>query len=359
LHGYLRGREQGCYRADAAQQAVLVELEALYRALMQRHRRERALLRRLGRACGLLPPLAVRGLYLWGGVGRGKTCLADLLHESLPFAAKQRLHFHRFMLMVHERLHAIGQVQDPLRRLAARLGRRCRVLFLDEFHVSDIGDAMLLGRLLEALFADGITLVATSNQAPAELYRDGLQRDRFLPAIALLEQHTRVVHLGGDEDYRLDFLERTGVYFDEADRRRMAEDFRRLAPHDDGRPRWIELQGRRLRAERSAGGVAWFEFEELCAGPRSAVDYLQLARLFQTLLISGVPCFDADGDDAAKRFIVLVDTLYDRNVRLVLSAAAAPEALYRGRRHAEAFVRTASRLREMRSHAYLARAHRP
>jgi cell division protein ZapE len=236
------------------------------------------------------------------------------------------------------------------------------VLCFDEFHVSDIADAMLLGRLLESLFARGVTLVATSNIAPEQLYRDGLQRERFLPAIDLLKRYTRVFNVDGGVDYRMRYLEQAQVYFcpaGEAADRALDDLFDHVAPESGSRNMTVEIEGRRIPVLRRADSVAWFRFADLCEGPRSAADYIEIARQFQTVLISGIPHLGAADNDAALRLITLVDELYDRNVRLLASAASAPDALYSGGRHAAAFQRTVSRLVEMQSKAYLARPHQP
>ena len=299
-----------------------------------------------------------RGLYLWGGVGGGKTFLMDLFFDALPHARKQRIHFYRFMRQVHALLQDEHR-RNPLEAVAARLARRARVLCLDEFFVSDITDAMILHHLLRALFAANVVLVTTSNTAPRELYRDGLQRERFVPAIELLEKHTQVVHLDARTDYRLRTLEAGEVYHhpcdDDADEA-LKRAYAAIAADGDGDDH-IEINGRDLAVVRQSHGVVWFTFGAVCEGPRAPADYIEIAHLHHTVLISGVPSF-ARRDDAARRFIQLVDELYDRNVKLIVSAAAAPGDLYRAGRLAREFERTTSRLIEMQSRRYLARAHR-
>ena len=302
-----------------------------------------------------------RGLYLWGGVGRGKTFLLDLFHEHLPLAEKRRVHFHRFMLEVHARIRELGEREDPLAEVAAGYAASLRVLCLDEFFVSDIGDAMILGRLLQQLFERGVVLVTTSNTAPQNLYRDGLQRARFLPAIGLIERHCQVLHLQSPTDYRLRSLTQAPTYHQPlgagADAA-LEECYVRLTADSvrDGEP--LAINGRTIDTVDSSEGVAWFEFAALCEGPRAAADYIEIARDFHTVLVANVPGFDKRNEDAALRFVHLVDELYDRNVNLILSAAALPTGLYRGDRHAHAFERTASRLIEMQSEAFLAREHK-
>ena len=313
---------------------------------------------------GLLPARArspVRGLYLWGGVGRGKTWLMDLFYSSLPFPERRRRHFHRFMHDVHAELGRLREQRSPLDHVAAGIARDTRVLCFDELFVTDIADAMILGGLFAALFRRGVTLVATSNVAPSELYRDGLQRERFLPAIALLEEHLEVIHVSGATDYRLRQLTEAGTYLasgatDTA--ARLEALFRELGGPGDESSGAITIEGRRIPVVRVAHGAVWFTFAALCAGPRSPEDYIEIAREYQSVFVSDVPVLDTDHENEARRFIALVDELYDRNVNLVLSAAAPPAQLYAGQRLRQPFERTASRLTEMQSEEYLAREHR-
>ncbi len=303
----------------------------------------------------------VRGLYIWGSVGRGKTCLMDLFFESLTFKQRQRSHFYRFMREVHARLHALKGVEDPLEQVAQEISQRIRLLCFDELFVSDIGDAMILGTLFDALFRRGVTLVATSNVAPDDLYKDGLQRQRFLPAIDLLKRHLDILHLDGSLDYRLRHLQQSGTYLLRAAsgiQERMRKLFADLIGQPGSGPRAVEVNGRSIEALDTSRDIVWFDFAALCEGPRSQNDYIDLAHDYHTVFISGVPVFDASREDAARRFIMLVDEFYDRGVKLVLSAAAAPSALYRGERLGFEFERTASRLIEMQSGDYLARQHR-
>ena len=302
---------------------------------------------------------APAGLYLWGGVGRGKTYLMDLFFECLPFEEKLRLHFHRFMRRVHGELKALERVANPLTHVAERMAGEGRVLCFDEFFVTDIGDAMILGELLGALFDRGVTVVATSNVEPARLYENGLQRRRFLPAIERIESHMRILHVRDGIDYRLRVLAAADTYLhpaSDATDQRLAEAFAALAPHAE-KDVSIEVNGRRIAATGAGDGVAWFDFSGICAGPRSANDYIEISREFHTVLVSGVPRFDADSEDVARRFVALVDEFYDRGVNLMLSASCEIGDLYRGRRLHLEFERTQSRLREMRSAEYLARTH--
>ena len=305
------------------------------------------------------------GLYLWGGVGRGKTLLMDLFYESLPtddaHGGKLRMHFHRFMQRVHGELKAHGGTANPLQRIADRFAERTRVLCFDEFFVADIGDAMILGELMQALFHRGLTLVATSNIHPDDLYENGLQRRRFLPAIEALKRHTLVHRLGGETDFRLRVLERAEIYhspLDVAAEQSLSASFAELAPEQTSAAADLEVENRLMRARRLAPDVAWFEFKELCEGPRSQNDYIELARCFHTVLVSNVPRFTPKGEDAARRFISLVDEFYDRNVKLIVSAEAPIAKLYGGERLQFEFERTRSRLLEMQSREYLGRSHK-
>ena len=355
---YAAGVANGEWLADPAQQALLPELDRVQRELLAAQ--GDGVLGRL--AAKLRAPEPVRGLYLWGGVGRGKTFLADLLHDALPSVPRQRWHFHRFMGEVHARLRALPNTSDTLSVVGADLAGEMRLLVLDEFFVSDIGDAMILGRLLERLFERGVTLVTTSNIPPPELYRDGLQRASFLPAIALLERHCAVHELASAHDYRLRQLTRAATYLTPlgaASEAALAAHFAHLTAHAPRETGPLVIHGRTLHAKALADGVAWFEFAQLCEGPRAVADYIELARDFHTVLVSNVPRFDDGNMDPARRFVHLVDEFYDRHVNLLLSAAADALSLYSGDKLAREFERTGSRLVEMQQQAYLAREHRP
>ncbi|MDE2221425.1 MAG: AFG1 family ATPase, partial [Gammaproteobacteria bacterium] len=302
----------------------------------------------------------LRGLYLWGGVGRGKTWLMDLFYDSLGGAARRRQHFHQLMRDMHAALAAIRGREAPLQIVARRMARRASLWCLDELQVDDIADAMLLGTLFEALLRERVTLVFTSNVPPAGLYRDGLQRARFLPAIALLEERLDLVEIDAGSDYRLRQLRQAPIYLDQADpatATRFAALYGKLAGAHGESSRHLDLGGRSVTAQRRTGGVVWFSFATLCGGARSTDDYALLADTFHTVLVSDIPVLEAAHDDAARRLINLVDEFYDRGVKLVVSAAAAPADLYRGERLAFEFRRTTSRLIEMQSESYLARAH--
>jgi cell division protein ZapE len=305
-------------------------------------------------------PGTTRGLYLWGGVGRGKTLLMDAFFASLGPVTGERSHFYRFMRNVHEELGRVKGSESPLDLVARRIAKRVRVLCLDEFFVGDIADAMILSGLLDGLFRRGVTLVATSNVAPQDLYEDGLQRQRFLPAIALIEAHVDVLRVDSGIDYRLRQLERAPTYLDSAlpqTAAAMRERFTALAGGSAVAPATLVVEGRPIRALATGPDIAWFEFSELCEGPRSQNDYIDLARLFGTVFISNIPVFTPSHEDAARRFVMLIDELYDRGVKTVVSAAAQPAELYRGERLRFEFQRAASRLVEMQTQAYLAGHH--
>jgi cell division protein ZapE len=357
---YLAELAQHGFAPDAAQLAAVTRLEELRRRLVARQSGAGfsvGLLSALRRARAREPE---RGIYLWGGVGRGKTFLLDLFFQELPLERKRRTHFHRFMHGVHATLRELRAVEAPLAEVAHRIASEATVLCFDELFVSDIADAMILGGLFEALFREGVTLVATSNVPPSGLYRDGLQRQRFLPAIALLERHTEVLEMDAGTDYRLRQLEKARIYLgpeeDDPDAM-LAREFELIADGPGEADATLTIDGRPVRARRLADEVAWFDFDALCAGPRGAADYIELARSYHTVLLSAVPVMDASADDQARRFVTLVDEFYDRGVKLIIAAAAAPPELYRGERLAFEFRRTSSRLAEMQSREYLARPH--
>ena len=310
-------------------------------------------------------PPPIRGLYLWGGVGRGKTWLMDLFYQSLPFPERRRRHFHRFMHDVHANLRELQQRPEPLEVVASQIAASTRVLCFDELFVSDIADAMILGGLFAALFKRGVTLVATSNVAPTDLYAGGLQRQRFLPTIDLLQEHMDVMHVRGPVDYRLRSLTQAGTYLPagaadtQARLDALFADLRCDGDTEDDHGSSIMIEDRPIPIVRVSSSVAWFEFMALCSGPRSQEDYIELAREYQSIIMANVPILDSMHEDEARRFVALVDELYDRNVKLIVSAAAAPGELYRGNRLGLVFERTVSRLIEMQSAEYLAREHKP
>ncbi len=302
----------------------------------------------------------VKGLYLWGRVGSGKTYIVDMLYDCLPFDHKLRVHFHRYMQWVHAQLKQLNDVKEPLRRVADKLARDTRVICFDEFHVSDITDAMLLSGLLRELFRHGVTLIATSNEHPDKLYWGGLQRERFLPAIELIKQHTHVVSLDTGVDYRLRYLDQARTYhypLNTDSSQRLKESFTKIASKDAVENISIEIEGRTFTVKRLASGVAWFDFIELCDGPRGVADYIEIARQFQTVFVEGIIQMNDAENDLARRFINMVDEFYDRNVKLIITAQASAQELYVGKRLRQEYARTASRLIEMQSHEYLGRPH--
>lgn len=357
---YKKRIARGDLAADAAQARAIAALDRLHRELVKAAR-PRGLRKTLASLAGKKPK-PIRGLYLWGGVGRGKTFMMDLFYNALPFEEKRRQHFHRFMADVHERLKSHRDVEDPLEHVAEEIAANTRVICFDEFVVTDIADAMLLGLLFKGLFARGVTLAATSNIVPDQLYAGGLQRQRFLPTIELIRQHTEVIHVDGATDYRLRALEQADVYQTplgpEAEAK-LTQFFESIAPDEGDHGGHIELFGRKIAYRRAADGVIWFDFPQVCDGPRSQDDYIELSRLYQTVLVSNVPKFDATLENQARRFIALVDEFYDRRVKLILSAAAPVTEIYAGERLRHDILRTQSRLQEMQSHEYLAEAHRP
>ncbi|MFC3116332.1 cell division protein ZapE [Cellvibrio fontiphilus] len=367
LERYRRDLTRSDFRHDTAQEQAVQHLQRLYEELVaawQDEQQQSALGAFFKRLRGDESRKLVRGLYFWGGVGRGKTYLMDNFFESLPFEQKLRAHFHRFMRRVHAELKKLDGQKNPLKKVADIIAHEARVICFDEFFVSDITDAMILGTLMEELFARGVTLVATSNIVPDGLYRDGLQRARFLPAIALLNEHTLVVNVDGGVDYRLRALEQAELYhypLDEAADKSLLCSFKSLLPSGGiyQSDVALEVEGRMILARHLGEGVAWFDFVELCDGPRSQNDYIELAREYHTVVLSNVPALGRAKDDQARRFVNLVDEFYDRQVKLVISAELPLANLYSSGKLDFEFQRTVSRLLEMQSHDYLAKPHRP
>ena len=348
-----RATELG-FRLDPAQQRAAATFAALAAALAEG----------ASGGAGWLPwkrrRAPVRGLYLWGGVGGGKSFLMDTFFEHVAFTPKRRVHFHRFMQEIHARLRELQGRVEPMSEVAAAVAQEARLLCLDEFQVTDIGDAMLMRKLLEGLLAREVTIVTTSNTPPGRLYLHGLQRSQFVPAIELIERQLDVMHMDDGTDYRQAALERAGTYHvppgPEADAA-MAEMFRTLAG-TDGTPQVVSIEGRPVSARAVADGAAWFDFEALCDGPRAQADYIELARRHHTVFLSGVPRFKAAGEaDRMRRFTWLVDEFYDRRVKLIVSAAADAIALYSDVNVTAEQERTASRLVEMQTHRYLGEPH--
>jgi cell division protein ZapE len=339
---------------DHAQMAALDRLQQLADELAEFRRARSSTLKRLFAA-----PEVPRGVYLWGGVGRGKTLLMDGFFATVPIRRKTRVHFHAFMRDVHESLAELKDESDPLVQVAAQIARRHRLVCFDEFHVSDIADAMILGRLLAALFESGVVLVMTSNYAPDDLWPDGLLRERFVPAIALIKQWLDVVEVDAGVDYRLRTLEHVETFHvpgGAAADAVMARAFEAMRSGPDEETQ-VAIQGRTIGARRRAGSIIWFDFDALCNGPRSQRDYLELARCFAVIFLSDIPRFTLEHADAARRFTWLIDILYDHRVKLVASAAAPAAELYPEGPNAWEFSRTVSRLTEMRTREYMALPH--
>lgn len=354
---YRQGVLEQRWQDDAAQCVVLIYLDRIHGELV--HSAQHDWWRRL--QAQLIGAKKIRGLYLWGGVGRGKTFLVDLFYETIPGEKKLRLHFHRFMGRIHAELKKLAGREDPLQEVAQQLAAQAQLLCLDEFFVTDIGDAMILGRLFHHLFGLGVVLVTTSNIPPNLLYRDGLQRAKFLPTIALIEHHCDVVQLESTQDYRLRTLTSASVYHFPLTPG--AEDallacFQRLVPSALRTEPDIKINHRTIAVKHRADGIIWFEFAALCDGPRAVADYIEIARSFNTVLISHIPQFTNELEDPAHRFIHLVDEFYDRNIKLILSAATSIFELYKGKKLHNEFSRTQSRLIEMQSVEYLAREHK-
>jgi cell division protein ZapE len=344
--------------ADLAQLEVAQRLEALAEHLSHWRRPRAGLWSKLGGKRGEAP----RGLYIHGPVGRGKTMLMDLFFELVAFEPKLRCHFHEFMADVHERIAAArrGHGGDPIAVVAGVLAEETGLLCFDELQVTDIADAMILGRLFKQLFARGVVVVATSNAAPRDLYKDGLNRLLFLPFVALIDENVDVVELRAAKDYRLDKLAGLPLYFTPADAQARSELDRhwdRLTGRHPARVETLHVKGRSVTVPKASMGIARFDFKELCEAPLGALDYLHIAHTFHTVIIEHIPVLTRERRDVARRFITLIDTLYDNGVCLIASAEAEPSALYREGDGADAFERTTSRLMEMRSEDYLATRH--
>ena len=338
------------YRSDEAQLRAVAALERCENEWVEYKARRRNAITKL-----LVRPPIPRGVYMWGGVGRGKSFLMDGFFQSVPLQRKTRLHFHEFMREVHRELQELKGTVNPLDELGRRMARRYRLICFDEFHVADVTDAMILHRLLQALFDNRVSIVTTSNFHPDGLYPNGLHRDRILPAIELLKQHLEVVNVDAGTDYRRRTLQHVKLYHcplgAEADAA-MEAAFGQLAEARDEEP-VLQIEHRSIRAVRRAGGVVWFDFRTLCGGPRSQNDYLELASRFHTVLLSNVPHMPVRMASEARRFTWLVDVLYDRRVKLIISAAVPPEELYTEGPLSHEFPRTVSRLNEMQSEEYL------
>lgn len=349
---------------DPAQEIAVKALQRVYEDLTQATEPTSVVSKLLIKLGVKAEASAPKGLYLWGGVGRGKTYLMDTFFDALPGDKKLRAHFHRFMHQLHLDLDELKGVRDPLLVIAKKMAGQYQVICFDEFFVSDITDAMLLGTLFQALFKEGVVLVATSNIIPDELYRNGLQRARFLPAIALINQHCEVLNVDSGIDYRLRTLEQAEIFhhpLDEQADKNLLYYFRQLAPEAEILTEAIEIEGRAIVIRQQAQGVLLVDFRALCDGPRSQRDYMELARLYHTVLLSGIEQMGAllTGDDIARRFLAVVDEFYERNVKLIVSAAVPLEEIYADGLLEFEFRRCRSRLIEMQSHDYLKTEHLP
>ena len=334
--------------SDPAQWRAVERLQRLFEEWSAYKARRGTALRRL-----LVKPPLPKGVYLWGAVGRGKSFLMDAFFRCVPLVRKRRVHFHHFMREIHRELESLKGTEDPVAAAAARTARRYRLICFDEFHVSDIADAMILGRYLEQAMDRGVQFVMTSNYPPDRLYPNGLQRERFLPAIELLKARLDVIEVDNGTDYRRLKMEKLKVYHvgpgADAELGRIFDALRDV--EDERQP--LDVEGRRIPYRRRAGGLVWFDFDVLCGGPRSYADYVDLTMRFHTVMLSGVPRMSPKAADAARRFTWLVDVLYDERVNLVIGAEAPPEALFTEGEHSAEFQRTVSRLHEMQSVEYL------
>ena len=361
---YRRSIDLGELMPDVAQAAVIDRLAQLFERAMKRQTPSSGLVKDvLVKWLGLSSSNvagSVRGLYIWGGVGRGKTMMMDMFCSALPPERRQRMHFHRFMRRVHDALGRYSGQANPLLKVADEIAADGDILCFDEFFVSDIGDAMILGEVMTALFQRGVSLIATSNVEPVNLYKNGLQRSRFLPAIDQIYAHCDIHEIDSGQDFRLRTLQQAKLYHhplgDKAQQSLLAG-FSALAAELEKNNVKLRIENRMIEAVKVAGDVAWFDFPSICEGPRSQNDYIELATLFTTVLVSNIPLLDASREDAARRFISLVDEFYDRRVKLIVSADQPITTLYQGQRLTFEFERTQSRLLEMQSEAYLSEAH--
>jgi len=348
------------FQYDEAQENAVKELQRLFDELSQPKKKPTWRVTLKATFGKKMPEMNIQGIYFWGGVGRGKTYLVDTFYDCLPFENKMRVHFHRFMHRIHQELKQLSKQQDPLKIIAKKISKETRIICFDEFFVSDITDAMILGTLMQELFAHGIVLVATSNIVPDELYRNGLQRARFLPAIELINRHCRVVNVDSGTDYRMRTLEQAEIYhfpLDDNAQTNLDSYFEKLAAEVYESDTDVEIEGRNIPAIKKAESVVMFEFRALCDGPRSQTDYIELSRIYQTVLLANVEQMGEASDDIARRFIAMIDEFYERNVKLIISAEVAAEELYTSGRLSFEFQRCLSRLQEMQSREYLKRPH--
>lgn len=367
LEKYKRDLMRPDFMFDTAQEHAVMALQRLFDDLMRVRERPVnqglwAKLKALSSGSAAPATDLVKGVYFWGGVGRGKTYLVDTFYDCLPFENKMRIHFHRFMYRVHQELKGLEQQKNPLKIVAKRFADEAKIICFDEFFVSDITDAMILGTLFEELFAHHVILVATSNIIPDELYRNGLQRSRFLPTIALINKNCEIVNVDSGVDYRLRTLEQAEIYhspLDSAAQANLEQYFQQLSCEPRNYRSAINIENRQISALAEADSVLMIDFAELCGGPRSQLDYMQISRIYHTVLLANVTQMGNDCDDMARRFIAMVDEFYERNVTLIISAEADMADLYSSGSLEFEFRRCLSRLQEMQSHDYLAREHLP
>lgn len=355
LSWYRLAAKQEGFIADPAQESAIGCLNSLWEDLMDFKEKRNRFLGRSFRA-----PVSPRGLYLWGGVGRGKSFLMDTFFGCLPYQRKRRVHFHAFMSEIHQKMREMKHMENPLKAVADDIAQVVRVLCFDEFHVSDIADAMILGRLLEGLFAHGVVLIATSNYPPSNLYPQGQNRSSFLPTIKLLEENLTILNVDSGEDYRLRTLRQAAIFHipnSPENEAKLAVLFDQLAAQQERLPEEIEILGRTLKAKAHTAQMVWFDFRTLCFGPRSQQDYLFLAQHYQFVFISGIEQLTANERSEARRLTWLIDVFYDYRVKVCATLQAAVETLYTEGDFAEEFTRTASRMQEMQSENYLALPH--
>jgi cell division protein ZapE len=358
LTAYRSALKEFDYQEDPLQLEIIQHMQVLADKLQQRS--DQGFVKSVIKKLNSNNNKPVKGLYIWGEVGRGKTFLMDLFYDELKTSRKKRQHFHRFMHAVHDQLTKLKNKQDTLTIVADTIAKDVDIICFDEFFVSDIADAMILGRLFTELFNRGVSLVATSNCEPDFLYKDGLQRASFLPAIEALKANTVILKLDGEIDYRLRVLEQAEIYhspLDKESEENLLDYFYKIAPNTPIKDVDLDVEGRKVYARYKADGVVWFNFNEICETNRSQIDYIELSREFHTILISNIPQLDEYSENAARRFIALVDEFYDRQVKLIISAAVPLFELYKGKRLKFEIQRTESRLQEMQSHDYLAKPH--
>lgn len=352
---YQAAREKPGYIYDAAQEAAIIELDTLWRELVEFKNKRNHF---LGRS--LFSPKVPKGLYLWGGVGRGKSFLMDIFYACVPYKRKRRIHFHNFMSEFHREMKSLAAAKDPLIALANKIEKSTRLLCFDEFHINDIADAMILGRLMDAMFARGVVMIITSNSSPDQLYENGLQRQKFLPAINLIKRNLKIINIDSGNDYRLREMPTAPLFMltsDTESNNRMQAIFNRLSAGTIQDKKSIEIKGRSIPVKMLSSKAAWFDFQDICGGPRAQADYLEIANRYPVILISNIPQIGPNKAAEAQRFIWLVDILYDNRVKLVASSIEPPNNICLDIEKSNEFSRTVSRLIEMQSQSYLELPH--